>query len=76
MVKEKKYQGLSDMDMVYNIGQMELAMKVFGNLIKHRGKEHLNINKVTYTMEILKTTWLMDTVNTFMLMVQHIRENS
>lgn len=74
-MKQKIIQRLFDMDMVCNIGLMELIMKASGHTIKQRGKEPSGMQRVTSIEENLKTIWQMVMVSTPILMVQSIRVN-
>lgn len=51
------------MGMVYNIGQMELIMKVNGVLIKLKDKALFGMLKEMFTEVNLKTIWQMDMEN-------------
>jgi len=75
MVKKKKVLASLDMDTVFSIGLIKLAMKDNGDTIKLKGKEHSCINKETFIREIFKMIWLMVMVNIFILMAQLIKDN-
>ena len=75
MVNKKKVLVSLDMDTVFNIGLIKLAMKDNGDKIKLKGKERSCINKETFIREIFKMIWLMVMVNIFILMAQLIKDN-
>ena len=65
---------LLGMDMVFSIGQMELTMKVNGNITKLKEKEHFGMLKETFTQDNSKLIKLMALVFIHMLMVQDMKE--
>jgi len=63
------------MDMVSNIGQMELIMKGNGATIKQRDRERFGMLKAMSIEENSKTIWQMAMVNTHTSMVLSIKVN-
>ena len=64
---------LLDMVMVSSTGQMELNMRVNGNIIKLTAKEPSIMLKETFMWENLKMIWLMGEVSIPILMALSIR---
>ena len=61
--------------MVYNIGQMELIMKVTGTITKLKVKEHFGTPKEMSTEASSEMIWLMDMVSTHISTEVNIKEN-
>ena len=63
------------MGTVYSIGQMVPIMRVIGVITKQKAKEPSGMQKVTCTVAILKTIWLMGMVSILTLTDLNIKES-